>query len=154
MLDKLVGLTADEDTLFETVLFELESNFDIFKSECYDIVLKQVENQKFKIEKVIWRNDSNNKPPPHSEYMRKNPWFSFEGKGKKIGLILIRIDLTVKSADIFQDGSSEVCLTGSLVDPNSPAKKMTAEEIRIGFQELCGILQDSIEVKSKPKKAI
>ena len=49
MLKKLIGLTGDEDTLFETVVFEVESNYDYFKSTAYDIFLKPVDYQQFQI---------------------------------------------------------------------------------------------------------
>ncbi len=77
MLEKLIGLTAAEDVLFDTIVRELQANYDYFKSRTYDIVLKPINKIQFEIEKVIWRNGPNKNTPPHSEYRRKKVWFCF-----------------------------------------------------------------------------
>lgn len=153
MLEKLIGLTADENTLFETILFEIESNYDYFKSKACIIPLETADNQRHQIEKIIWRRD----PEDNSdldEYWKKKYWIGIEGKSNRITYIFCRIDLTTKSATIYQDGNTDIWQAGQMFDPDKPVKPMRPEEIRLAFQELSGMLQDNVENKSKPKRAM
>ena len=154
MLEKFVGTIGDENAIFETILFEVESNYDYFNKNGYDVILHSLTNGKFQVEKVVNLSDPNQEPLPKSDYWKKKYWIYTVGRSQSISMVLCRIDLTIKSADIYENGNTDICHVGAMVDPDKPVKKMTPEEIRLGFQELCGILQESTETKSKPKKAM
>ena len=64
MFEKLLGVIADENNLFELIQFEVEANFDHFNVNSYEIILKSLENKQFKVEKIVWRNDPDHQAPP------------------------------------------------------------------------------------------
>lgn len=153
MLEKLIGLTADENTLFETILFEIESNYDYFKSKACIIPLVANDTQKYQVEKIIWRQETKINMDL-AEYWKKKCWLGIESKSNRISFLFCRVDLTTRSATIYQDGNTDIYNVGHMVDPDEPVEPMTAEEIRLAFQELSGMLQEGIEKKSKSIKAI
>lgn len=154
MLEKLVGMMGDENTLFETIVFEVESDYDFYHTNHFVIPLKVLENNQFQIESVLWQKDYPEDARPDADFLKKRFWFSNVGKSKRIDMFFHRTDMSVKCAEIFRDRDWELWL-GYAMDPDEPPpRELTPEEIRRGFQELCGILQDDIEIKSKPKKAM
>ena len=86
--------------------------------------------------------------------MKKKFWFGIDNRANRINVLLCRIDLSVKCVTVHQEGHVEDVFLGHMVDPDKPTRDMSPEEIRLGFQELCGLLESQPQEKSKPKKAM
>lgn len=155
---ELTGQTFSENELFEVVLFEVESDYDQHSSDCMNIFFERIENKKIKVTEIIRFEDIAALDKCERQNIEKKEWISVDGKSGSIRLMLCRFDRTGELAVVYNDNTRtrrEESHLSWLDEYEDYGKPLTEEEMRLGFQELCGVLQSNeLKQNLKPKKAI
>lgn len=152
--ENLVGQTFQENELYELLLFELEENFEQHGSKFIHLYFDRTEHKKIKLTGIAHFNGSKEMGKKGREIIEKKEWFEIAQNVNHLNLILCRFDRTGFASSIWKDETRTQEWSRGWADER-PHKPMTAEEIRLGFQELMGIFQDHQEMqKSKSKKAV
>ena len=154
--DELIGQTFSENELFELVLFEVESHYDQHFSDSMNIFFERIENQKIKVTQITHFENLDALDKHERQNIEKKEWISIDTSHGNIRLMLCRFDRTGQLAVVSKTGTRRQESHLSWFDEyDFYGKPITEEEMRLGFQELCGVFQNhESKQKLKPKKAV
>lgn len=150
----LIGQKYQENEFYELLLFEVEENFELHFSKFIHFYFDRIENQKIKINEVIYFKDSYEMDKKSRQIVEKKEWFEIDQNHGHLNLLFCRFDRTGLTSSIRKDSTRTEEWCHGWAD-ETPRKLMTPDEIRQGFQELAGFFQSQQELqKLRSKKAI
>lgn len=152
-LQNLIGQKTTEDSLFQRLLFELESNYEKYDPIYVQLILEKHEDGQFEVIELIKCANQAEINANTKKFIKKKYWVEISPYSEGIFLVLSRKELSHKSATISKISPMTI-MNGAYSDPDAPDIPLTEEDIIEGFRELCGIMQDHVENISKPKKAM
>ena len=150
IFQELIGEKASEESFFQRLLFDVEANYEQYASKYMQLILEKHSDGEFEAVELIKFANKESLEINVKKLLKKKCWIkiSLLRSESAVYLSLCRKDLTTKSAVIFKKGHTQIS-NGGYADPDAPPIELTDEEIIQGIRELCGIMEDHIESKSK-----
>ena len=152
-LQNLIGHKTSEDFLFQRLLFEVEARFDHYTSKYLQLILEKHNNGQIEVVEIIKSTGEAEFDSNIKKFLKKKDWVNISPYSEGLILSLCRKNLSTKSV-LISTKTPTMILEGSFADPDISYPELTAEEIKQGIYELCGIMEDHIENPLKPKKAM
>jgi hypothetical protein len=149
-----VGKIFFENEFYESILFELEKNFEQHFSKFIHFYFERIEKMKIRITGIAHFIDSKEMNKKGREIIEEREWFEIAENHDHLNLILCRFDRTGFASSIWKDSTRTEDWKRGWAD-EKPYKPMTPDEIRHGFQELAGFFQNQQALQNlRNKKAV
>ena len=154
----LIGKTFTENELYETILFDIEQNFENYFSEHIHIYFEHLGADKILVKDLVLFADSNSAYLVRREFIEKKAWFEVTYDSKTaVKFMMCRLNRSGKFSIIWKEHThhQKMGRLGWLDEYPQLKKELTPEEIRKGCLELLGLFEQNQEVqKLQSKKAV
>lgn len=155
-MQSLVGQIFQEMEFYETLLFEIEENFEQYFSKAMHFYFERTEDGKIKITEVVHFSGLDEMDKCERSIIEKKEWLSVYETCERLGMQLVRFDRTGWLSIVWNKENTHTQEWGVLWADEIPYEgPMSVEEKRQAFRELAGIFDDTRELqKLGPKKAV
>ena len=146
--NQIVGQTFQEQAFYESLLFEIEANLEKYAFQYIQFYFDRLNGGLICITEVEWHQDTYIMREKSKKNIEKREWFQIYGHPGHMYQFLCRLDRTGLVSVIKKNHTH-----------TQPWKmgffEFTSIEIKQGFQELAGLLQEQSQLQRlRPKKAI
>ena len=151
----LVGKTFSESEFYETLLFEVEENFELYLSKHLHFYFDRLSAEKIRINEVVCFPDRSTITKQKKKIIEDKEWFEINEDHGHINLSLCRFDRSGKGSTIERNHTHTQEKWFSWADEYPSQGPLSPEEIRQGFRELAGMFESKEhEPQLRPKKAV
>lgn len=152
-LSKLIGQIFHDDHIYEILHFDIESNFKVYAGKFIHLYFTHLDNGYIRIDALAQFQDQDLLYAAKKKILGQMAWLEIYEHGHHIDLTIVRKDRSGKISIIGPRINLTQKFREESYDLPVRSEPMTAEEIRRGFAELAGFIENHEEL-SKPKKAM
>lgn len=152
----LIGGEFTENELYESVLFQVEENFDHYFTKYIHLYFQRVTMKRIRITQVMNFRTEEDLQQRSRQIIEKMEWLEVTRNCNHINLILCRLDRSGQASTVRKDRPSETFdWCHGWADETHCQEPMTPEEIRLAFQELSGLFEHPQSTALlRPKKSV